>query len=321
MYQIYIWSHGYIAHTAMGQMQAVHNIPNQAVVSNNVKKYDWVKYNYIKTLGAGSFGEVYLVNDARTGKVYALKKIKCGSNEDLDSVSQELKSVGKLKHQHVMQLIETRCRQKDTFWAEVYMIFEFCSGGTLSEQLDKPSNKERNIKWMRQLAHAVTYIHALALVHRDLKPDNILLSENDNIKVGDFGLARDFPLRKQEDETWASYYMSAKCGTLFYMAPEVFDGHYTEKADVFALGVLLYAIEERKCFEINTQKTYGIFVRLSGEELAPLGLQMYSDNTPISVPFTKCDAKMAQIIGSALLFDQGTRADASTIFQKLKIYR
>ena len=312
----------WIVHTAMGQIQDLLDMANEAVgVTSNVGKYDWPKYSYIKTLGAGSFGEVYLVHVERRREVFALKKIKCGSNEDLNSVSQELKSVGKLKHQHVMQLIETRCKQKDTFWAEVYMIFEYCSGGTLSAQLDKPSNKERNIKWMRQLAHAVTYIHALALVHRDLKPDNILLSGNDDIKVGDFGLARDFPLRKEEDETWASYYMSAKCGTLFYMAPEVFDGHYTEKADVFALGVLLYAIEEREGFEINTQKTYGIFVRLSDEELAPLGLQMYSDNTPISVPFTKCDAKMAQIIGSALLFDQGIRADASTIFQKLKKYR
>jgi serine/threonine protein kinase len=293
----------------------------QISIPKTDEKYDWEKYTYKRTLGAGSFGEVYLVSNARTREVYALKRIKCGSDDDLSNVTQELKSVGKLKHPNVMQLIETRCKQKDSFWAEVYMIFEYCEGGTLSDQLSQPSNNKRDFKWMKQLAGAVTYIHALALVHRDLKPDNILLSADDDIKVGDFGLARDFVQKKRQDETWANYYMTTECGTLFYMAPEVFDGHYTEKADVFALGVLLYAIEERKSSEINGRKCYGIFVKLNDEERAPLGLQMHHDNTPITVPFTKCDAEMAEIIGSALLFDQKTRADASTIFLALKHYR
>ena len=305
----------------MGQVQDLLTVVNQAAaVSHNALKYDWEKYRYIKTLGAGSFGEVYLVSHASTREVFALKKIKCGSNDDLNNVTQELKSIGKLKHPNIMALIETRGKQKDDFWFEVYMIFEYCTGGTLGDGLQKPSNKELDMKWMRQLAHAITYIHALALVHRDLKPDNILLSANDNIKVGDFGLARDFLAAKREDETWANYYMSGPCGTLFYMAPEVFDGHYTEKADVFSLGVLLYAIEERECFEINQVKCYGIFIRLSDQDLAALGLQMHIDKTSITVPFTKCNAKMAQIIGSALLFDQKNRADASTIYQKLMNY-
>ncbi len=230
----------------MGQILDLFTGFNQtAAVSHNVLKYDWEKYRYIKTLGAGSFGEVYLVSDASTRQEFALKKVKCGSNDDLNNVTQELKSIRKLMHPNIMALIEIRGKQKDNFWTEVYMIFEYCTGGTLGDRLQKPSSKELDIKWMRQLAHAIRYIHGLALVHRDLKLDNILLSANDNIKVGDFGLARDFVAAKRQDETWAKYYMSAPCGTLFYMAPEVFDGHYTEKADVFSLGVLLYVIEER----------------------------------------------------------------------------
>jgi serine/threonine protein kinase len=305
----------------MGQM-LTNQAANQAVaMCNNVLKYDWPRYRYSKTLGAGAFGEVYLVHDTKTtGRVYALKKIKCGSNDDLNNVTQELKSVSKFNHPNIMALYDTRCKQKEDFWAEVYMIFEYCSGGTLSDRLQKPSTKALDIKWMRQLANAVAYIHALALVHRDLKPDNILLSATDNIKIGDFGLARDFVAAKRENETWANYYMSAACGTLFYMAPEVFEGHYTEKGDVFALGVLLYAIEERKCFEINGMKCYGIFILLPDEDRAPLGLQMYNDKTGLKVPFTKCSPKLAQIIGSTLLFDHNNRADAATIHGKLKEY-
>ena len=281
-------------------------------------KYDCKDYTYIKTLGAGAFGEVYLVRDSKKDN-YALKKIKCGSNDDLNTVTQELKSMSKLNHRNIMRLFETFCKQKDHFYAEIYLILEYCSGGTLTDRLGQlPIDRALNRQWMQQLTDAVAYIHAFALVHRDLKPDNVLLNANNNIKVGDFGLARDFIAAKREDETWENYYMTAACGTLFYMAPEVFEGHYTDKADVFALGVLLYAIEERECFEINGHKCYGIFVRLSDDDRAPLGLQMHIDNKGLRVPFSKSRPKIAQIIGSALLFDQKQRADAATINGELK---
>lgn len=301
----------------MGQLQDVLNQPQFQAPTR--PKYEWVKYKYIKTLGAGAFGEVYLVRDARTAKRHALKKIKCSSNDDLSSVTQELKSMTKVSHPNIMRLLETLCKEKDHFYAEIYMIFEYCSGGTLTDRLEQqPSSEALNRKWMQQLTEAVTHIHAFALVHRDLKPDNVLLDANNNIKVGDFGLARDFVAAKRDDETWENYYMTAACGTLFYMAPEVFEGHYTDKADVFALGVLLYAIEERQCFDINEVKCYGIFLRLSDEDFAPLGLQMHIDKKGLRVPFNKCRPKIAQIIGSALLFDQKKRADAATINGKLK---
>ena len=302
----------------MGQAQDLFPSLNRAAaVSNEMLKYDWQEYRYIKTIGDGAFGEVYLVRRAGTRRVFALKKIKCGSNDDLDSVTQELKSMSKLDHPNIMKLVESRCKQKGLFHAELYMILEYLPGGTLGDRLQEPSTKAQNIKWMRELANAVAYIHAFALVHRDLKPDNILLNKNDDIKVGDFGLARDFVAAKRQEQTWEDYYMSSACGTLFYMAPEVFEGHYTEKADVFALGVLLYAIQERECFEINGIKCYGIFIRLNDYERAPLGMQMHFEGKALTVPFTKCDAKLASIIGSALMFDQKSRADAATIHRKL----
>ncbi|XP_028402850.1 serine/threonine-protein kinase PDIK1L-like [Dendronephthya gigantea] len=283
-------------------------------------KFDWKEYQYIKTLGAGGFGEVYLVTDVKTHVKFALKKIKCGSNDDLENVMQELKSMSKLKHHNIMAMYETRCKQKDDFWAEIYMIFEYCCGGTLNDRLDKPSSKALDVKWMQQLSEAVAYIHALELVHRDLKPDNVLMDANDNVKIGDFGLSCDFVAAKRKDQSWEKYYMTTQCGTLFYMAPEVFNGHYTEKADVFALGVLMYIIVERSCAEINGMKFYGIFIRVDEFDRAPLGMQMYSDNAGLKVPFSKSSPKMAQIVGSALFFDQKKRASASTINGKLQDY-
>lgn len=308
-----------VVRVAMGQALGMNKTSSEVATRSNLL-YNWAEHRYESTLGVGAFGEVYKVRNVRTSCVYALKKIKCGSNVDLNNVTQELKCVCKLRHPNIMALHETCCKQRKDFSAEIYMIFEYCVNGTLGDRLQKPSSKEQDLNWMRQLTDAITYIHSHALVHRDLKPDNILLGRDDKIKVGDFGLARDFHAAKRKDETWANYYMSATCGTLFYMAPEVFEGHYTEKADVFALGLLLYAIEERQCFQINGLTCYGIFIRLSDGDFAPLGLQMHIDNTTCQVPFKKCDPKMAQIIGSTLLFDQKNRSDAQSVLQKLNDY-
>ncbi|XP_046860204.1 serine/threonine-protein kinase PDIK1L-like [Xenia sp. Carnegie-2017] len=191
-----------------------------------MSKYDCDKYKFISNLGEGAFGEVFLVNSCEDRKNYALKKLKCRTNDVLHNVMEEL--------------------------------------------LSKPYNEAKQLKWLKQLSEAVAYIHALSLVHRDLKPDNILFNANDNVKVGDFGLARDFVSAKREDETWLNYYMNSFCGKIFYMAPEVFDGHYNEKADVFALGLLMYILVEAKYLNINGKCCYGLFISLKDGTWAPL---------------------------------------------------
>lgn len=97
---------------------------------------------------------------------------------------------------------------------------------------------------------------------------------------------------KTEDETWESYYMKNGCGTLFYMAPEVFSGHYTEKADVFALGILFYAVEERCFLQIAGRNYYGVFILRRGKKV-PLGLQMSMDKNGLHVSFEKCEGRLA----------------------------
>ena len=176
------------------------------------------------------------------------------------------------------------------------------------------------MQWMRQLADAVAYIHSKTLVHRDLKPDNIMLTDGENIKVGDFGLSREFVALKKDDETWESYYMTNGCGTLLSMAPVVFGGHYTEKADVFALGVLFYAIAERQCLEVQGAKYYGAFVDDNKGNKVPLGFQMSKDRDGLTVTFHKTDVRLAEIICSALLLDQKKRPSAATIQGKLNDY-
>lgn len=279
------------------------------------------RYIYEEKLGEGAFGEVFKVHHKDTNKVYALKNIKCVGDEDLANVVDEMKSLGKLNHRNIMKLFDIKCQQKEAFKAHVSLLFEYCPGGNLNQRLEKSSPNALNLKWMRQLADAIAYLHSEKLVHRDLKPDNILLTSHEDIKIGDFGLSREFVAMKEENQTWEAYYMATGCGTLFYIAPEVFFDHYTEKADIFALGILFYAIEERGYLERNGTKFYGVFVQeKDGDELVPLGLEMYIDKTGVRVTFDKTGKELAVIIGSALLFDQKKRPSAATIKQQLNNY-
>ena len=273
-------------------------------------------------LGAGAFGEVFKVRHRGTRKLYALKVIKCSNDDELNNVMDEMKALSKLDHPNIIRLYETKHTQSKEFSAEISLLFEYCSGGTLSERLLRRSTKKDHLQWMCQLADAVAYMHSRKLVHRDLKPDNILLTHNpDDIKIGDFGLSRDFVAMKRENQTWESYYMTNGCGTLLSMAPEVFVEHYTEKADVFALGVLFYAIEQQKYLDIQGTKCFGAFVYDNVGRKVPLGFQMFKDASELQVTFdAKTDKNMSEIICSALLMDQKKRPSAATIQEKLDEY-
>ena len=272
-------------------------------------------------LGAGAFGEVFKVRHRGTRKLYALKVIKCSNDDELNNVMDEMKALSKLDHPNIIRLYETKHTQSKEFSAEISLLFEYCSGGTLSERLLRRSTKKDHLQWMCQLADAVAYMHSRKLVHRDLKPDNILLTHNpDDIKIGDFGLSRDFVAMKRENQTWESYYMTNGCGTLLSMAPEVFVEHYTEKADVFALGVLFYAIAERQCLEVLGAKYYGAFVHDNKGNKVPLGFQMSKDRDGLTVTFHKTDVRLAEIICSALLLDQKKRPSAAAIQGNLNDY-
>jgi len=118
------------------------------------------------------------------------------------------------------------------------------------------------------------YLHEQNVVHRDLKTENVLLTETEDVKLADFGLARPFialktnpPSRLCDDSLLAEYYMNSQVGTPHWMAPEVFEGHYTERADVFSLGAIFFAILQRDCVDLNGKRFYGAFHRVGDQEV------------------------------------------------------
>ena len=225
-----------------------------------------------RPLGSGAFGHVYKVKDMVTGMKYALKDVLHHQSQWSEAAMQEIDILRQNSHANVVTLIAPDQRS-DYDGLHVLILMDYCAGGTLNERLDRPSSAIVNVKWMKQGASALDYLHKKNVVHRDLKTENVLLTETEDIKLADFGLARLFitlktnerPLLRDDDSWLRSYvelYMNSEVGTPHWMAPEVFQGHYTEKADVFSLGAIFFAILQRDCVDVGGKRFYGAFHRV-----------------------------------------------------------
>lgn len=164
---------------------------------------------------------------------------------------------------------------------------EFCDGGDLNQYiLSRRPDPRTNRSFMKQLTSAVAFLHKNNIVHRDLKPDNILISQKSDgpvIKVADFGLSKVCAGLRYIDNDGDNhvnknmvninkFWLSSACGSDFYMAPEVWEGHYTAKADIFALGIIIWAMVERITFidAESKRELLGTYIR-QGTEIVPVG--------------------------------------------------
>ncbi|KAM4689904.1 serine/threonine-protein kinase 35-like [Rhinophrynus dorsalis] len=171
----------------------------------------------------------------------------------------------------------------------LWFVMEFCEGGDLNQYvLSRRPDPATNRSFMLQLTSAIAFLHKNQIVHRDLKPDNILITERSGtpvLKVADFGLSKvcaGLAPRGKESTGEGSnenrvvnvnkYWLSSACGSDFYMAPEVWEGHYTAKADIFALGIIIWAMIERITFvDAETKKELlGTYIK-QGSEIVPVG--------------------------------------------------
>lgn len=136
----------------------------------------------------------------------------------------------------------------------LYIQMEFCENNTLVNLIQQGLHEHPNEYWrlFRQLLEAVSYIHGEGFIHRDLKPSNIFIDRSNNVKVGDFGLAKNSQFsslvqtNNQVEPTDQN--LSTVVGTLFYTANEVASGHYDEKVDMYSLGIILFEM----CYPMST---------------------------------------------------------------------
>jgi len=184
---------------------------------------------YIRKIGKGSFSKVYKGYNILTGNIVAIKKI------DLDMkplmikrLKMEIEIMKTLKHKYIVELYDVIY---DEYYA--YLIMEYSSRGDLANYLKgRPLKEEFAQKFSRQLASAMKYLIERQIIHRDIKPQNILVFNKNTIKLTDFGFARYF------DKTTM---VETLCGSPLYMSPEIIKyKKYSHKADLWSIGVIIY---------------------------------------------------------------------------------
>lgn len=197
-------------------------------------------YSVLGALGKGGFGTVVKAKHVVTGGIYAIKMVSKSSFQnvvDLQRVFNEIQTLRDLKHVNVIQISDVLDHP-----TSVCFVMEFAKSGELRSVVEKSEGglSEAECKmYMKQIVRAVHYCHSRNVIHRDIKLENILLSDQ-VVKVADFGLA-DFVVGSKSVVTDA--------GTVAYLAPEVLANQSLAsdpfKLDIWALGVLLYAMSHR----------------------------------------------------------------------------
>jgi WD40 repeat protein/tetratricopeptide (TPR) repeat protein len=193
-------------------------------------------YELLEVVGKGGMGVVYRARQLGLGRIVALKMIlhaEYAGADDRRRFQGEAEAVARLQHRHIVQIHEV-----GEAGGVPYFSLEYCSGGSLEEQLDgTPWEAPRAAQLVETLAGAVAAAHAAGIIHRDLKPGNVLLTEDGTPKVADFGLAKRLDVPGQTQT-------GAIVGTPSYMAPEQAGGKKDvgPAADVYALGAILYEL-------------------------------------------------------------------------------
>jgi serine/threonine protein kinase len=193
------------------------------------------KYELLGELGRGAFGIVYRARDPIINRMVALKTMpdSVADNPDLlQRFYREAQSAGSLQHPNIVAIFDLGQEAGTPFIA-----MELVDGQNLEDFISKrvPMPVSLKLVYAVQAARAFEYAHKRGIIHRDIKPGNVMVNREGIVKVVDFGIARVLETSKTQTGTLI--------GTFSYMAPEVFHGeHASERSDIWSFGILLYEL-------------------------------------------------------------------------------
>ncbi|CAI0390732.1 unnamed protein product [Linum tenue] len=187
------------------------------------------KYELLNELGKGSYGAVYKARDLRTSELVAIKVISLSEGEEgYEEIRGEIEMLQQCSHPNVVRYL-------GSYQGEEYLwiVMEYCGGGSVADLMNvtEEALEENQIAYIcREAIKGLAYLHSIFKVHRDIKGGNILLTEQGEVKLGDFGVAAQLTRTMSKRNTFI--------GTPHWMAPEVIqESRYDGKVDVWALGV------------------------------------------------------------------------------------
>ena len=239
------------------------------------------KYEIISEIGRGAMGAVYKARDPFIGRLVALKTITSGLSAQANSLErfyQEARSAGALQHPHIVTIYELGHEDNTPFIA-----MEYIEGGSLDHLIEQRQVLPLSVKlgYIVHVCEALSYAHRHNVVHRDIKPGNIMVTKEGTVKVVDFGIARltDMSLTQP----------NMMIGSRAYMSPQLYKGERADaRADIWAVGVTLYEI-------LAYQRPF------TGDSEAELMFQILSDKPPGLQPLAAdCSEELSRIVGKML---------------------
>jgi tetratricopeptide (TPR) repeat protein len=262
------------------------------------------RFRIHERLGTGGMGEVYLAEDTRLKRMVAIKRL--GVRLQADQVyrhrfQEEAERASAFTDPHIAAVYDVLDHQ-----GELLLVMEFVSGQTLRERLRHPVAQEEFFSIATQCAEALIAAHDRGIVHCDIKPENIMLASNGQIKILDFGIAKYLP-RSDQSSTVERSGMAG--GTPAYMAPEVLLEEVPDaRADIFSLGIVLY--------EMLT----GNHPFLSHSFVATSERILHETPTPIRIFNREVPQRLEAVVNKALAKEAGQRyPDARALLDDLRM--
>ncbi|HTZ60109.1 MAG TPA: protein kinase [Acidobacteriaceae bacterium] len=196
------------------------------------------KYDILEVLGRGGMGVVYRARDSRLGRIVAIKMLTegySGNTEMLQRFYREASQTGALRHNNIVIVFDAGDQE-----GEPYIVMEYVEGEPLDKTIreQKLVQREFALSIVEQVCLALAYAHRNGVIHRDVKPANVIVQRDGTAKLLDFGIARD---ETRVDKSLTS--TGSLVGTPPYMAPERFRGAKIDgRSDIFSAGVILYLL-------------------------------------------------------------------------------
>ena len=213
------------------------------------------KYKIISPLGSGGFGTVYLAQDTWIDKKVAIK-VPHRQGMDFGELLREPRLLASVSHPNIVAI--TTAEKQDGIF---FIVMEYVPGETLENiiALKGPLDLNRSLDFTCQICNAVDHAHRQGVIHRDLRPANVLVGENDILKVADFGTSRFLEI---------AAHGTTVIGSPPYMAPEQFHGKAVFASDIYSLGVTMYQMLTGN-LPYDTPTPADIDKLMSGELVAP----------------------------------------------------
>lgn len=214
------------------------------------------QYEVIENLGEGGYGAVFKVQHKFDSKFYAIKIIPLQKSNDKDEImelTKEIEILSKLEHENIVRYY-TSCKLKDcddVFGKEdVYFCIQmqYCKKTlrTFNDNFISTQETEKQrllLKFLKQILDGLKYIHDNGIMHRDLNPNNIFLTESEIIKIGDFGSSRQTAVYcsdEADNDEVCRKRLTTYIGTTIYCAPELKSGKYDKRIDLYSLGIIVF---------------------------------------------------------------------------------